>query len=104
MGLTPKRGRDLVGFRAFSGYIKTAGQPGIDVSDRKRLRDNGKPRGLRQPLTSQMNTVMNVRGWDLEAAANYTENNSSPWQRADTHMVHDIEDSMLRFTAGDLPW
>src|SRR6185437_710573 len=99
VGITPT-GEKIVGPAPFSGYVNTrVGQAFSYPSGGT----NATGPGTRQPLTADIQSVTNVRGWLLQSGAGYTENLASPWRRSDTSMVHDDESSMVRYTAGDLP-
>lgn len=100
VGLTPG-GEGIIGSAPFSGYVNTLVGESYTYPSGSNP-SQGTP-GARQPLTSQINSVMNLRGWDLESGAAYTENQIAPWRRADTHLIHDEQDSMMRYTGGDLP-
>lgn len=61
---------------------------------------NGEP-SSRRAFVANFDSALNVDGWALESGATYTEDERHPWRREDTALVRDLEEKMLRFTAGD---
>lgn len=55
------------------------------------------------PLHAQLEFVQQYRGFVFETGGLYQEQTASLWTRQDTRIVHDREESMLRWTVGDLP-
>lgn len=58
----------------------------------------------RQPLRMSTDGALNTKGWVLESSGDYIENDSHPWERGDTRLVHDIPDKMIRTALGDLSY
>lgn len=58
----------------------------------------------RQPFRMSTDGALNVKSWVLESSGDYIENNSHPWQRGDTRLVHDLPDDMIRTALGDLSY
>ncbi len=58
----------------------------------------------RQPLRMSTDGALNMKGWVLETSGDYIENDPRPWQRADTRLVHDMPDNMIRTALGDLSY
>lgn len=58
----------------------------------------------RQPLRASTDGALNMKGWVLESSGDYIENDPHPWQRADTRLVHDMPNNMIRTALGDLSY
>ncbi|MBI3569927.1 MAG: fimbrial biogenesis outer membrane usher protein [Gammaproteobacteria bacterium] len=58
----------------------------------------------RQPFRMSADGALNMKGWVLETSGDYIENDSRPWQRGDTRLVHDLPDDMIRTALGDLSY
>lgn len=58
----------------------------------------------RQPFRMSADGALNMNGWVLESGGDYIENNTHPWQRGNTRLVHDLPDNMIRTALGDLSY
>lgn len=58
----------------------------------------------RQPFRLSADGAVNLSGWVLETSGDYIENDSRPWQRGGTRLVHDLPDDRIRTALGDLSY
>ncbi|WP_413943802.1 fimbria/pilus outer membrane usher protein [Bdellovibrio sp. HCB-162] len=83
--LRPTAQSGYLNFRAQQSY-----QYGNAVEDQK------------LPIAGHVDFVENVHGVVLESMADYLEHANHPWKRQDTRLRYDDEESMIRYTLGDL--
>ncbi len=83
---------------AVSAYLNVFGAQNY-VDRGPPSRDEG-----RRPFRMSTDGALNMNGWVLESSGDYIENDSRPWQRGDTRLVHDLPDEMIRTALGDLSY
>jgi outer membrane usher protein len=83
---------------AVSAYLNIFGAEDYIVSDRPSQNEG------RQPFRMSIDSALNMNGWVLEGSGDYIENDSRPWQRGDTRLVHDLPDEMICTALGDLSY
>lgn len=83
---------------AVSAYLNVFGAQDYIDSDRPSQNEG------RRPFRMSIDSALNMNGWVLESSGDYIENDSRPWQRGDTRLVHDLPDEMIRAALGDLSY
>lgn len=83
---------------AASAYLNVFGAQDYVDSDRPSQIEG------RQPFRMSIDGALNMNGWVLESSGDYIENDSRPWRRGDTRLVHDLPDGMIRTALGDLSY
>ncbi|MHB9118768.1 MAG: fimbria/pilus outer membrane usher protein [Burkholderiales bacterium] len=58
----------------------------------------------RQPFRMSADGALNMNGWVLESSGDYIGDDSRPWQRGNTRLVHDLPDHRIRTALGDLSY
>lgn len=56
----------------------------------------------RLPLVGRAELVHSMKGWTFESSADYLEHRASSWRRLDTRLIHDDEESLQRWSLGDV--
>ncbi len=81
---------------AQSGYLNMRASQPFQYGDGASSADS------KMPLVGRLDLVENVKGFVLEAGAEFQEHAEYPWTRQDTRLRTDDEEHMIRYTLGDL--
>lgn len=82
----------------FSGYLNMRGGYDLQWSGNE---DNFNDFGG-QPLRLNFDGAINAHGWVLEGSLNFSDDDSSSWERDDISLIHDDLNSAVRYQLGDL--